>query len=354
MAQAPTISPADASERTAIKRRNVNYFKSLRRKKTWGEGEVEATARSISLRDLTVISTPEFELLEIAEATVPEGGRSLYGELESVSAKTLNALPSYLAGLYRVPLLTPYGEQFLFRKLNYLRHWAAVLRDRMNRATTPRCDLVETIQGMLDEIDRTRSKIIESNLRLVVSISRRFADNKNGFEELVSEGNLILMKAVDRFDYSRGFRFSTYATHAVQRHIFRLFQTRQRRRGREQLTTDEILGELMPHVFEEMPLDPQGDVRQLIGLWDECLDEREQYIVSARFGIEGRDDSRTLRDLSNELGISKERVRQVQIRAMEKLRELAETHKVGLEHRPVLDPADADNAETDMVEYATA
>lgn len=340
MATAPKISPQDAASRKAVKRRTVNYFESFRRRRRWKKADLEAVARSIQLRDLTVIENPEFDLLELSEAVTPEEGRPINGELESVSAKTLNSLPSYLAGLYRVPLLTPYGEQFLFRKLNYLRHWAAVLRDRMNRDKTPRRDLVETIHGMLSEIDRTRSQIIEANLRLVVSISRRFADNRNGFEELVSEGNLILMKAVDKFDYGRGFRFSTYATHAVQRHIFRLFQTRQRRRNREQLTADEILGDLLPDVVEEMPLDPQGDVRQLVSKWNECLDEREQYIIGSRFGVDGHSDSRTLRDLSDELGISKERVRQVQIRAMQKLRELAETHKVGLEHRPVLDPGE--------------
>ena len=323
--------------------RTVTYFKQYRQKRRWSAKALAAAVEDIRLRPLTIIGNDDFATLELEEVLTPDPEKPLYRPLESVSPKTLSSLPAYLAGLYRVPLLSPYGEQHIFRKLNYLRHWVAVLRDRLLKASAPRKDLIETIYGMFEEIDALRGRIIECNLRLVVSISRRFADNRNGFEELVSEGNLILMKAVDRFDYARGFRFSTYATHAVQRHIFRLFQTRQKRRSREQLTASEVLGDLLPPTIDEMRLDPQGDVRALLGKWDECLDEREQYIIKTRFGVDGHDDSRTLRDLSDELGISKERVRQVQIRAMDKLRELAETHQIGLEHRPL--PLDEESAE---------
>ena len=325
--------------------RTVTYFESFRRKRRWSAARLEAAVEEIRLRPLTIIPNDEFETISLEEATVPDPEKPLNRDLEPVNSKTISALPAYLAGLYRVPLLTPYGEQFHFRQLNYLRHWVGVLRERLLKSSKPRRDLVETIQGMFAEIDRIRGRIIECNLRLVVSISRRFSDSRNGFEELVSEGNLILMKAVDRFDYGRGFRFSTYATHAVQRHIFRLFQTRQKRRKREQITADEILGDLMPPTLDEARLDPVGDVKQLLGKWGTCLDERERYIIGTRFGVAGHEDSRTLRDLSTELGISKERVRQVQIRAMDKLRELAETHKIGLEHRPLVDPEEAEAEE---------
>ena len=320
--------------------RTVTYFARFRVRRRWSAARLEAAVEAIRLRPLTIIFNDDFATLSLDEVMTPDAEKPLNRPLEAVNAKTISALPAYLAGLYRVPLLSPYGEQFLFRKLNYLRHWVSVLRERLLKASGPRRDLVETIEGMFEEIDRIRGRIIECNLRLVVSISRRFSDSRNGFEELVSEGNLILMKAVDRFDYGRGFRFSTYATHAVQRHIFRLFQTRQKRRKREQITAGEVLGDLLPPVVDEVRLDPQGDVRKLLGKWGTCLDEREQYIIRTRFGVGGEPELRTLRDLSSELGISKERVRQVQIRAMDKLRELAEDHKIGLEHRPLVEPGE--------------
>ena len=313
----------------------VTYFRRLRRPIRGGQ---KGLAREVDLllsREIRAISADEFADLTLDEVLDPVDDKPLYNELEEVSPKTLRGLPSYLASLYTVPLMSPYGVRFLFRKLNYLLHWACVLRDRLRRNPTSR-PLAETLAGMLDVAEQTRSRVTQCNLRLVVSIARRFSDNRNGFEELVSEGNLILMKAVDRFDYSRGFRFSTYATHAVQRHIFRLFQVRQRRRSREQITADEVLGDLMPPT---LPDGSEGDagveVRRLLHEWNDCLDEREQYVIGARFGVDGHNDARTLRDLSDELGVSKERIRQVQIRAMEKLREFVEDRKVGLEFKPL-------------------
>ena len=313
----------------------VTYFKRLQRPIRGGKAGLKREVASLLAREIRPISADEFGDLTLTEVLDPDADRPLYGKLDDVSPKTLRGLPSYLASLYTVPLMSPYGERFLFRKLNYLLHWAAVIRERLRRSPDNRT-LAETLAGMLDEADQTRSRVTQCNLRLVVSIARRFSDNRNGFEELVSEGNLILMKAVDRFDYSRGFRFSTYATHAVQRHIFRLFQVRQRRRSREQLTADEILGDLMPPDQPAIVIDDAGkEVRSLLGQWDDCLDEREQYVIGARFGIDGHADARTLRDLSDELGVSKERIRQVQIRAMEKLREFVEDRKVGLEFKPL-------------------
>ena len=313
---------------------NVTYFRRLRRPIRGGKAGLKREVTFLLAREIKPISADEFEELTLDEVIEPED-KPLYGKLDDVSPKTLRGLPSYLASLYTVPLMSPYGERFLFRKLNYLLHWAAVLRKRLARNPDNRV-LAETLAGMLDVAEQTRSRVTQCNLRLVVSIARRFSDSRNGFEELVSAGNLLLMKAVDRFDYSRGFRFSTYATHAVQRHIFRLFQVRQRRRSREQITADEVLGDLMPPTQPEATEgDAIKEVKTLLRQWGDCLDEREQYVIGARFGVDGHFDARTLRDLSDELGVSKERIRQVQIRAMEKLREFAEDRKVGLEFKPL-------------------
>src|SRR5690606_38354574 len=83
---------------------------------------------------------------------------------------------------------------------------------------------------------------VEANLRLLVSLAKKFAHNFQHFEELLSEGHVKLMQAVDKFDYSRGFRFSTYATHAICRTYYRIGKKASR---------------------QPMPLDPEAGFHQL-------------------------------------------------------------------------------------------
>jgi len=232
-------------------------------------------------------------------------------------------LPPYLSRLYAVPLLTADGEQLLFRKMNYLKFWGNVLRSRL-RATSVNKSQIARVEALLAEADSVRNQIAQANLRLVVSIARKFSNSRQEFDDLVSEGNMILINAVEKFDYSRGFRFSTYTTHAVQRHFYRRWQTMQRRRQAVQSAPQEIMDEV-PHVRDDTQFDP-GPIKQLekiINRFDECLDDRERRIVVERFGLGKSEVARTLRQIAEDLGISKERVRQLQFKAIDKLRQVA-------------------------------
>ncbi|MDX1964340.1 MAG: sigma factor, partial [Pirellulales bacterium] len=122
-----------------------------------------------------------------------------------------NGLPSYLQSLYETPLLTREQEAYLFRRFNYLKYRAAKLRADLDPATAK--------SGVMDEIERlydlavaVKNQIVRSNLRLVVSIAKRHVGPSDNFFELVSDGNISLIRAVEKFDYSRGFKFSTYAS----------------------------------------------------------------------------------------------------------------------------------------------
>lgn len=230
----------------------------------------------------------------------------------------------------RSPLLTPSGEQYLFRKMNFFKYRANSLRSTLNPSRQAR-KKIEEIDRLLAEAEIARGTIIEANLRLVCSIAHKFANNPWEYDEFVSEGNLILLNAVDKFDYSRGFRFSTYATHSVQRHFFRLMQRRQRRRGRELSSPHDVLGDLAVAPEREQPLDYRI-AEQLISHFDECLDDREKIIIQERFGlIDSQTAAETLKAVAEKVGLSKERVRQLQLRAIEKLQDLAARLNLRLE-----------------------
>ncbi|MEC9009559.1 MAG: helix-turn-helix domain-containing protein [Planctomycetota bacterium] len=121
-------------------------------------------------------------------------------------------LPAYLAALYQLPILTREQEQYHFRKMNFLAWQAAEARQELlltrptGRAGRVAMDRVETL---LEESGAVKNFLIRSNLRLVVSIAKRHLRPGMNFFEMVSDGNLPLIRAIEKFDYTRGNNFST-------------------------------------------------------------------------------------------------------------------------------------------------
>jgi RNA polymerase primary sigma factor len=236
----------------------------------------------------------------------------------------------YFARLYEVPLLTPEEETYLFRKMNYLKFRADRLRQKLNphKATASRVDMIERL---LAEAQTVRNQIIEANLRLVFSLAKRYAGvGSAAFDEFIGEGHVTLMRAVEKFDFARGARFSTYAAWAVinacnalvkrqkqpnRRGFCRFFEGDEDYVADHRATADEERGiQKLRHTVDQL----------LLG-----LSPRERTIIEARFGFNsGRSPS--LKEIGQGLGISKERVRQLQQRALDKLRALAERYHVDL------------------------
>ncbi|MEZ6125525.1 MAG: sigma-70 family RNA polymerase sigma factor [Planctomycetaceae bacterium] len=277
---------------------------------------------SVVSKSIFFIDDPAFAEGDLSELLFLPQGMSIYsdrlGDQEEIDGG------GDFDRLTNLPLLSQDGETFLFRKMNYLKQQAASIADRYRDSKVPAA-MQKKLERLLQDADSVRNHIAECNLRLVISISRRFSNSACDFDELMSEGNEILLKAITKFDFTRGFRFSTYATHSVQRHFFRLLQRRSRRNALELRGSADLLHEI-PEAEEDALMAEwireEHRVTNLIARMAERLDEREHQVILGRFGLGSDGAVRTLRELAAELQLSKERVRQLQIAAIEKLRDL--------------------------------
>ncbi len=245
-----------------------------------------------------------------------------------------SGLPPYLASLYEVPLLTREQETHLFQKLNYLKYEASVLRAQLD-VNRPKSRLMDRIDKLHDELREIQNHLIRANLRLVVSIAKRYIGPAGDFFELVSDGNISLIRAVEKFDFSRGNKFSTYATWAITKNFARTMAGTFRHRDRFCTNCPEILGTIADvrlHCDEQdsAQLQQRSYLERLLGR----LDQREREIVAHRFGLIRGQEPLKLKQVGTALGITKERVRQIQARAMSKLRKAAEEDRA-----KILDPA---------------
>jgi RNA polymerase sigma factor (sigma-70 family) len=167
-----------------------------------------------------------------------------------------------------------------------------------------------------------KNQIVQANLRLVVSVAKRHVGRATNLAELVSDGNLCLLRAVETFDFARGNRFSTYATWALIKHYARTIPEENYVLERFVTGQDaalETTGQLDVDVVERTDLlQVLGEaVGRILGR----LTERERSIIVARFGIGEDGEPQTLEQVGHAFGLTRERIRQIEVRALRKLRE---------------------------------
>jgi RNA polymerase sigma factor (sigma-70 family) len=238
--------------------------------------------------------------------------------------------PPELAALYEMPLLSKDQEQHLFRQMNYLKHQASQLRSRLDpvRARNHEIKEIEELQANAAAV---KDRLINCNMRLVVSIAKRHAGQCDNFFELLSDGNMSLIRAVEKFDFSRGNKFSTYASWAIMKNFARSIPDEKHRRERY-VTGHEELFDIAPDTRsneQECVASQQQAVHRVNRLL-EYLDPRERQIIRMRAGLDNHSEGMTLEEIGQELGITKERVRQLNVRIMTKLRTIAREQRVDL------------------------
>ncbi|MFO0869248.1 MAG: sigma-70 family RNA polymerase sigma factor [Pirellulales bacterium] len=239
-------------------------------------------------------------------------------------------LPPYLASLYDVPLLTREQEAHLFRQFNYLKFRAQELRTELD-SERPRGSVMDEIERLYGQAVEVKNRLVQANLRLVVSIAKRHVTPTEDFFSLVSDGNMSLIRAVEKFDYGRGNKFSTYATWAIMKNFARSIPEEVRQRDRFRTSQEEMF-----QVAEDVRVDQwereraQGALEQQISRILTRLDDREQKIIVSRFGLNNDNEPLTLQEVGEEIGVTKERVRQLEARALSKLRQAARDEKLEL------------------------
>jgi len=251
------------------------------------------------------------------------------GAPEHAPIDSQGELPGYFADLYALALLTREEERQLFRRMNYLKFKAKQLRDNL-AASQERIGNMNEIERLLEKSLAIKNVLIRSNLRLVVSVARKHRWQPAGFFEMISDGNMTLIRAIEKFDYLRGTKFSTYATWAIMRSYARSIpaegtQLERFRTGTEVVLTGEEDSRPAASADEKLAADKYETLGSILGQ----LNEREQEAISLRFALHGLSKPMTLEQIGNRLGVSKERTRQIINAGLDKLRQIA--GDIGLE-----------------------
>jgi RNA polymerase primary sigma factor len=288
----------------------------------------EMRAQMIMDLPLDFMDSPEFHRKsaekKIVHTEMPEP------ETATRRTKPPAGLPRYLASLYETALLTREQEQYLFRKYNFLKFQANKLREKMD-ASRARVAEMDAIEQLYEQAVKIKNRIVQSNLRLVVSIAKRHVQASEDFFQLVSDGNMSLIRAGEKFDYTRGNKFSTYASWAIMKNFARTIPGEFKQRDRFRPTSEEIFLSQADQRADRYQEEVEHERRtQQVNRIMEALDEREREIIISRFGLNYSQEPQTLKQVGEEMGVTKERIRQIQTRALSKLRIAAKEGNIDL------------------------
>ena len=232
-------------------------------------------------------------------------------------------------------ILTGAQEKILFHQFNYARCLIWRIQNKVWAAASrkPTPEQAEEILRWYRIADRIREQIAETNLALVLAMAKRTRMSEVDFADLVSEGNMALLRAVDKFDAGRGYKFSTYACRAILKAFSRQGMKLSKYRQRFPTDFDPKLEksnflEVKRTSFEK---DAAEEVRRIVLENRAELTDVERTVIEHRFGLETGETEKpmTLEQVGQIIGVTKERVRQIQNKAMEKIRLQLEAHFLG-------------------------
>jgi len=223
-------------------------------------------------------------------------------------------------------------ERLTFLRLNYLRRrLAQVLAQHRGRRLN--AEAAREVIYWQRQIHELRNRIVQENMPLVLAMARRTRINGVDPADLISEGSLALLRAVNKFDCSRGYRFSTYACRAILKSFSRVATRSARRRGRFPTEFDPELekSDFIERRRDTVEVNCVEELRTLLEEGVGQLTDVERQVIRARFALDqsstdGRAKGKTLEEVGELIGVTKERVRQIQNKALEKLRVLLDQH----------------------------
>jgi len=220
-------------------------------------------------------------------------------------------------------LLTGAQERVLFLQYNYARHRMREIQKLIGE-TEPSLEQARTLLNWHRIAKGYREQIAETNLALVLAMAKRTRMSEVDFADLVSEGNMALLRSVDKFDCGRGFKFSTYACRAILKAFSRQGMKLSKYRQRFPTDFDPAL-EKSNHLETVRTLHEKEcaeEVKHIVLNNDADLTDVERTVIHHRFGLELKDNQLplTLEQVGQIIGVTKERVRQIQNKALEKIR----------------------------------
>ena len=224
-------------------------------------------------------------------------------------------------------LLTAAQERILFLKFNYARFRMREIQASLD-GRRPDLATAREILRWLTISELFREQIAETNLALVLAMAKRVRIMDGEFADLVSEGNMALMRSVDKFDCGRGFKFSTYACRAILKAFSRhgMKSTRHRQRFPTDFDPAFEKSDFLEKRRAEQVADSAEEVRHIMANNHAELSSVERTVILHRFGIGSTTEvpTLTLEQVGQIIGVTKERVRQIQNKALAKLRSVIE------------------------------
>jgi len=283
----------------------------------------EVRAKELIQLPLDYIYNPDFDDPAKADAMLtPMPGKAEF-EAKRATMQPPKDVPAHMAHLYEWPLLTKDQEQHMFRKMNFLKHLLHKLKQTVDPVRAKVSELQE-MDRLQEDVWQVRDLLINCNQRLVYSQAKQKLGPGETIDDLVSDGNLSLMRAVEKFDYARGNKFSTYATWAIMKNFARSIPDAKTHKQRYMTGHDELFDAKADVRTDEGEVLAAADAaRAKVNRLLDFLDPRTRDVIRMRTGLDGSEEM-TLEQIGQHFGITKERVRQINVRGMKQLRERAQ------------------------------
>ncbi len=226
------------------------------------------------------------------------------------------------------PTLTTAQEILLFQQYNFARMRVTGLLEA-SRGERLAASAVHEVLGWAHRAMVARAHIVQANMPLVLAMAKRTRLNSLDFNELISEGNLALLRSVDKFDCARGFKFSTYACRAILKSFSRVAMRTSRYRGRFPTEFDPTLekSDFVDRKRDDAQSACVNEIRTILSSNRAELNDIERTVLKERFALDAdapETKGKTLEEVGGLIGVTKERVRQIQNKALAKLRTLLE------------------------------